>query len=268
LLKFALLLIDMSRPSGSFQWLQVQRFSIDVAQIHDFRISGFQIDFLSRDNRLAVLVAGLVLLDAPAARAQARGNVSGIWLTQAGDAKIRISKCGSGICGVVAWLKAPIDPATGKPAIDDKNPNPALARRPMIGLPLFRGMRPSGENKWSGQIYNADDGNSYASHISFTGPIRSASKAASVCCAAVKPGAGRSKTVIPRESGVSSTLELLDCIISALEYWIARSSRATTNRYGFSFSRRHSSESCKNFRPKKMEGAGNAGRSMHPQPRV
>ncbi len=118
---------------------------------------------------LAVLVAGLALLDAPTTRAQTRGDVSGIWLTQAGDAKIRISKCDGGICGVVAWLKAPIDPATGKPAIDDKNPNPALARRPMIGLPLFRGMRPSGENKWSGQIYNADDGNSYASHISLTG---------------------------------------------------------------------------------------------------
>ena len=120
---------------------------------------------------LGVLVAGLaLLLDAPTARAQAHGDISGIWLTQAGDAKIRVGKCGGGVCGVVAWLKAPIDPATGKPAIDDKNPNPALARRPMIGLPLFSGMRPSGENKWSGQIYNADDGKSYASHISLTGP--------------------------------------------------------------------------------------------------
>jgi uncharacterized protein (DUF2147 family) len=78
---------------------------------------------------LGVLVAGLaLLLDAPTARAQAHGDISGIWLTQAGDAKIRVGKCGGGVCGVVAWLKAPIDPATGKPAIDDKNPNPALAR--------------------------------------------------------------------------------------------------------------------------------------------
>ena len=56
------------------------------------------------------------------------------------------------------------------PQVDDKNPNPALAKRPMIGLPLFSGMRPSGPNKWSGQIYNADDGNSYASNISVAGP--------------------------------------------------------------------------------------------------
>jgi uncharacterized protein (DUF2147 family) len=117
-----------------------------------------------------VLAIFAALLAAPAARAQAGGEVSGIWLTQAGDAKVRVSKCGGGICGVIVWLKDPIDPATGKPQVDDKNPNPALARRPMIGLPLFMRMPPSGPNKWSGQIYNADDGNSYASNVSVSGP--------------------------------------------------------------------------------------------------
>jgi uncharacterized protein (DUF2147 family) len=39
----------------------------------------------------------------------------------------------------------------------------------MIGLPLFSGMRPSGPNKWSGQIYNADDGSMYESHITLPG---------------------------------------------------------------------------------------------------
>ena len=117
-----------------------------------------------------VLAIFTALLAAPAARAQAGGEVSGIWLTQAGDAKVRVSKCGGGICGVIVWLKDPIDPATGKPQVDDKNPNPALAKRPMKGLPLFMRMPPSGPNKWSGQIYNADDGNSYASNISVSGP--------------------------------------------------------------------------------------------------
>ena len=118
--------------------------------------------------------SGLVVLGAllimPIARSETVGPPTGIWLTQAGDAKIRVSKCGGGLCGVIVELKEPIDPATGKPQIDDKNPNPALARRPMIGLPLFSGMRPSGPNKWSGQIYNADDGKSYESHISVAGP--------------------------------------------------------------------------------------------------
>jgi uncharacterized protein (DUF2147 family) len=116
---------------------------------------------------IAILMA---LLGATAAKAQSGGEVSGIWLTQAGDAKVRVSRCGGGICGVVVWLRNPINPATGKPEVDNKNPNPSLARRPMIGLPLFSGMRPSGPNRWSGQIYNADDGNSYASNVSISGP--------------------------------------------------------------------------------------------------
>ena len=120
--------------------------------------------------RFGVVVAILTVLGAPAAKAQAGGEVSGIWLTQAGDAKVRVSRCGGGICGVIVWLRDPIDAATGKPAVDDKNPNPALRRRPMVGLPLFSGMRPSGPNKWSGQIYNADDGGTYVSNISLPAP--------------------------------------------------------------------------------------------------
>jgi uncharacterized protein (DUF2147 family) len=119
--------------------------------------SGFMIAIVA-----AVLAAG-------PATAQAAGP-DGIWLTQAGDAKVRVSKCGGGICGVVVWLKDPIDPATGKAQVDDKNPNPALAKRPIIGLSLFLGMRSAGANKWSGQIYNADDGKTYASSISVAGP--------------------------------------------------------------------------------------------------
>src|SRR5579863_1841245 len=119
-----------------------------------------------------VIVALAALLAAPPTKAQnaAAGSPDGIWLTQAGDAKVRVSKCGSGICGVVVWLKEPIDPLTGKPQVDDKNPNPSLAKRPIIGLSLFSGMRAVGPSQWSGQIYNADDGKTYASKISVTGP--------------------------------------------------------------------------------------------------
>ena len=122
-------------------------------------------------RRLGFIVTVLAaLLGVSSAKAQAGGEMAGIWLTQAGDAKVRVSKCGGGICGVVIWLREPINPATGKPQVDDKNPNPALAKRPMIGLALFSGMKASGPNKWSGQIYNADDGKGYASSVSVAGP--------------------------------------------------------------------------------------------------
>jgi uncharacterized protein (DUF2147 family) len=150
--------------SGHFRSKAFELMSLALA----FRTPDFRL--MPARWMIGMLIAGLaLLLGSPAARAQAGGEVSGIWLTQAGDAKVRVSKCGGGICGVVIWLKTPIDPATGQPQADDKNPNPSLRRRPIIGLPLFTGMRPDGDNKWSGQIYNADDGNSYVSHISVAG---------------------------------------------------------------------------------------------------
>ena len=117
-----------------------------------------------------VIAISAVLLAAPSALAQGAAEPTGTWMTQAGDARVKVSKCGGGICGVIVGLRAPIDPLTGRPAVDSKNPNPSLATRPMIGLPLFYGMQPSGPNKWSGQIYNADDGNSYASSVSLSSP--------------------------------------------------------------------------------------------------
>jgi uncharacterized protein (DUF2147 family) len=124
----------------------------------------------SMTSRFGTVIAVLATFLLSATSAIAAADVSGIWLTQAGDAKVRVSKCGSGICGVLVWLKDPINRATGKPEVDDKNPKPALAKRPMIGLPLFSGMRATGPGKWSGTIYNADNGNSYASTVSLLDP--------------------------------------------------------------------------------------------------
>lgn len=117
-----------------------------------------------------IFAIAAALLTAPSAQAQSGADPSGIWLTQAGDARVRVSKCGGGICGVIVGLKDPIDPNTGKPQVDDKNPNPALKKRPVIGLPLFSGMQAAGPGKWSGRIYNADDGSTYASNVSIAGP--------------------------------------------------------------------------------------------------
>jgi uncharacterized protein (DUF2147 family) len=126
--------------------------------------------FMACRTALLIAIAATFLFAAPTARAQGAGEPTGVWQTQAGDARVRVSKCGGGICGAIAGLRDPIDPATGKPQLDDKNPDPALRKRPMIGLSLFSAMQPVAAGKWSGQIYNADDGSTYASSISVTGP--------------------------------------------------------------------------------------------------
>lgn len=119
----------------------------------------------SRSGLFALLLFSLAAVPATA---QTGGNPAGTWLTQAGDAKVRVSRCGAALCGTVVWLRDAIDPATNKPAVDDKNPDPARRKRSMIGLPIFIAMKSAGPNKWSGQIYNADDGKTYASNVSVT----------------------------------------------------------------------------------------------------
>ncbi|VIO66091.1 hypothetical protein CI1B_12030 [Bradyrhizobium ivorense] len=121
-------------------------------------------------SRFGYVIALVAALAAPVAHAQGTSpEPAGVWQTQAGDAHVKISKCGGGICGVVVSLREPIDPMTGKPQVDNKNPNPSLATRPIIGLPLFSGMHPVAAGKWQGQIYNADDGGTYASSVTVTG---------------------------------------------------------------------------------------------------
>ncbi|RIK99435.1 MAG: DUF2147 domain-containing protein [Proteobacteria bacterium] len=120
-------------------------------------------------GRLGLVIVLLAWCGAAPSHAQG-ADPAGTWLTQAGDARVRVSKCGGGICGAVTWLREPTDPATGQPQRDSKNPNPALAKRPIVGLVLFQNMQPSGTARWSGTIYNADDGQTYASNIAMTGP--------------------------------------------------------------------------------------------------
>ncbi|MCK7473810.1 MAG: DUF2147 domain-containing protein [Rhodopseudomonas palustris] len=120
--------------------------------------------------RIGFAAALLVTLAGGPAVAQTADTPIGTWLTQAGDAKIKIAKCGATLCGKIVWLRNEIDPQTGRPAIDDKNPIPALVGRPVKGITIFNDMRPSAPGKWSGQIYNADDGKTYLSSLLMAGP--------------------------------------------------------------------------------------------------
>jgi uncharacterized protein (DUF2147 family) len=119
--------------------------------------------------QILILAATMALAAAPAS-AETNADPTGVWLTETGDAKIHVSKCGSGICGTIIWLKVPIDPATGRPQEDDKNKDPVLAHRPLLGINIFKAMKPVTERKWSGRIYNADNGKTYASDVTLAGP--------------------------------------------------------------------------------------------------
>lgn len=95
--------------------------------------------------------------------AQSPIEPTGTWLTEDGRAKIRIERCtdGQGLCGFVVWLKEPLNDK-GQPRTDIHNPDPAKRSRPSLGMELMTGLKPDEDSHYAGEIYNADNGKSYA----------------------------------------------------------------------------------------------------------
>jgi uncharacterized protein (DUF2147 family) len=93
----------------------------------------------------------------------------GTWLTQGGNSRIRVADCGGALCGTIVWLKEPNDPDTGKPKTDKNNSDAGKRSRPLIGVQIMLGMKPAGADKWSGQVYNAEDGKTYSGNLTYSG---------------------------------------------------------------------------------------------------
>jgi uncharacterized protein (DUF2147 family) len=83
---------------------------------------------------------------------------AGKWRVGDGTAVINIHNCGAGLCGS-------IDSIPDRNAKDENNPNPAQRSRALLGLPILS-LQKSGENLWSGTIYNAKDGQNYSARLS------------------------------------------------------------------------------------------------------
>jgi uncharacterized protein (DUF2147 family) len=116
-------------------------------------------------RRHFLAAAALVALAGPALAA----DPAGMWLTQSGNSRIRLADCGGALCGTIVWLKEPNDPDTGKPKTDKNNSDASKRSRPLIGVQIVLGMKPAGADKWSGQVYNAEDGKTYSGNLTFSG---------------------------------------------------------------------------------------------------
>ena len=106
----------------------------------------------------AALTSGLLAF-IPSAAPAADASVIGDWLVKDGYANIRIDNCGGKMWGIVVWEKAP--------GLDTENPDPAKRTRPTLGMPVLMGLSPAKEpGKWSGEIYNSNNGKMYSASIS------------------------------------------------------------------------------------------------------
>ncbi len=78
---------------------------------------------------------------------------------------MQVGPCGAYLCATIAVPKSPVDPATGQPWTDKNNPNPALRSRSLVGVAVLSGLVQEAPGKWSGQLYNVDNGQTYTGHL-------------------------------------------------------------------------------------------------------
>ena len=58
----------------------------------------------------------------------------------------------------------------GKPKTDDENADAKKRNRPLLGVQIVLGLKPSGTpDQWKGEVYNAKDGNTYTGFFTVTG---------------------------------------------------------------------------------------------------
>ena len=102
---------------------------------------------------------GLILATGCCAGSAVAADPTGDWRVADGVANIRVAQCNGNMWGVVSWEKTP----GGR---DKNNPDPALQGRPTLGMPILLAMKKkTGADAWEGQVYNAKDGQTYASTI-------------------------------------------------------------------------------------------------------
>ena len=108
----------------------------------------------------------LLLLGATGAALAQTLSPLGTWTNAEKKATFEIYKCGDKLCGKIATLAVPNDPATGKPKTDTENPDAKLRGRPRLGMVFMQGFEYDDNNKWDdGKIYDPESGKTYSCYM-------------------------------------------------------------------------------------------------------
>ena len=130
-----------------------------------FLLSGNGIQLTSM-IRFVICLILLMLTQSAGARAQSHDPLLGLWQTEDRDAVIQLYKCEDSLCGRFYWLK---DDSAETPSLDDNNPNPEKARKPLCGLTFLGGFTKQSvgdvHRYVSGWVYSPRHGSTYSAEI-------------------------------------------------------------------------------------------------------
>ena len=131
----------------------------------------------SRIRTWLLLVSGLLSLSAATAQeiVPPIDPIEGTWQTLLLSA-VTIAPCPEGFCGTLSKIVVPegtLSEADAAAAaqmnpedfFDQRNKDPALRSRPMLGLQILTLVPSDKPNIYDGEIYNPEDGNTYSGYL-------------------------------------------------------------------------------------------------------
>ena len=105
------------------------------------------------------LTAMILLAMAAAAQAQPPAATPiGLWQNPRATLLVRTRPCGQELCGSIVW-------ASGEALADARD----AGVNSLLGTELLSGYKPSGVNRWTGQVYVPDQGRRFYSTIRLEG---------------------------------------------------------------------------------------------------
>jgi uncharacterized protein (DUF2147 family) len=109
-----------------------------------------------------IFIVAVLLVYAYAGFAQNADAICGVWWNDEKTTKIRVEKKEGKYTGTIVYM-IPEKYVDGKPPVDDKNPDPALQNRPLVGLQILSGfVYNPGKKEWAnGKIYDPKSGKTY-----------------------------------------------------------------------------------------------------------
>ena len=96
------------------------------------------------------------------------GDILGIWFNEEKTSKVQIFQAGNLFFAKIVWLKEPLDRETGKPRVDNLNPDVKQRNTPLLGLVVLKNFVFDGKKEWEdGKIYDPKNGKTYSCYFSF-----------------------------------------------------------------------------------------------------
>src|SRR5512133_3165913 len=119
-----------------------------------------------------VIIFSFLVLYAFAAFAQGGDAINGIWWNDEKTTKIKVEKKDGKYIGTIVYM-IPEKYVNGKSPVDDKNPDPKLQSRPVVGLQILSGfVYNTAKKEWSnGRIYDPKSGKTYDCYAWLEGDV-------------------------------------------------------------------------------------------------